>query len=168
MSYELVERVELASDAASLEVANIPQDGYTLMIIPELLADSTTIRVNLNDDTSTNYNWYGFRSTNNGVNLDYHVQGDTAFTYYYAGSAKPNRSAGQLVFVDYANTGKIKVAKYVGQSAFTISNGTLSWGGWGSWAWENNAALTKISFASANTTLRAGSVVSVYKSVQGA
>lgn len=116
MAYELIETVELASSASAIEFASIPQDATDLYLVLSARSSSGSIsdvRINFNDDTSSNYSYTYVRAYNESPSSQ-NSSGQTTFTIGYA--AGPNNGADTFGWID------LYISNYADGSPTSMSN----------------------------------------------
>lgn len=169
MTYQLIETKTLGTAAASIEFINIPQDGTDLLMTLAIREDAGGFlggggRVYFNDST-TNYS--GRRLYGNGSSA---FSNSTTNAGLYGSFENGSISTANT----FSNTSiyipNYTVATNKSWSVDTVveTNGTEAYQGIAANLWSNTAAITKITYSSADVAnLAAGSTISLYKITKG-
>ena len=168
---ELIARVDLLADAASILFSGIPQTFRHLRIIGQLrTTQAVTIDYlawRFNGDAGNNYNYTA--TTIRGATLGAGAGGGENYTYSAifapdapGASASPNRFVGfEAMLPEYAGNGN-KVLFVHGHMVYTGSTPGARYV-LGGGVWENNAAINSISVQPGNVgNLAAGSRLALY------
>jgi hypothetical protein len=163
MAMELIETVELASSASSIEFTSIPQDGVDLLILisgrDSAGTTGPTITLRLNSSTSgylerrivgTGSSVLSSTSTGTLLGVGY-IVGNTATASTFGNTA--------ISIANYTSSD----AKSVSSDSVTENNATESWQTIVAGSWSGTDAITSIQLFAGAASFASGSTASLYK-----
>lgn len=142
MAYELIETIELASAASSIEFTSIPQDGVDLLLKVSARTDRGAVVDNLDlniNGVSTNLTFlilYGSGSTADSLSLT----SQTGFAFSGDTSTTSTFGNGSLYFSNYTSS----AAKSISADLVTENNATAGYQNLVAGLWDNTSAITSI------------------------
>lgn len=154
MGMQLIETIELASAAASIEFTSIPQDGTDLLLVFSLRDSAASANLEVNSTDATAFRLlYG---TGSGTGS---VSGTAVNPYIVASTATANTfGSGQVYFANYtSSSAKSASIETVQENNATSSNQGLYAVTFGS------SAITSVRFVSNGTGFVQYSTASLYK-----
>lgn len=164
MAYELIETIELALSASSIEFTSIPQDGVDLVLKlsgrSDRSAASDGVKMELNSSSS---NFSRLRLNGNGANV-----AATSSSDNFAGQSLPAASGTSNTFSNVSfyisNYTDAVEPKSISIDSVSEENGTTAFQDLISLAWAAAASITSITLVTTNAqNFVAGSTASLYK-----
>ena len=145
MGYQLIETIELASAAASIEFTGIPQDGVDLQLVVSGRTDSTgplsNIKVTFNNDTASNYSYrYLIGSGSVAQSLSGSFTGLLGITGTTQALTANTFANSQIYIPNYSGSS----VKNASAESVQENNGTASYQHITAGSWNNTAAITSI------------------------
>lgn len=182
MALQIVEHILVTSTTASVEFADIPQDGTDLVLYASIRSTNTSIADRYDpwimqiNSSETNYThreiYYGGTIALGSSSLatrsgNANVSGTWArLGQYGASNSNTNTGAfalGKIMFTNYTNSAPKRFGSELGSEDSSI----YGYEQMGAWLWNDTSAITNLKFALGLGSFTAQSTFTLYKTVAG-